>query len=547
MEKQANDVFAATADGLPAVTTSSSSSGSPVDRRRLYRKIDRHVMPLMFLCYLLQFLDKVSLNYSNVMGLQRDLGMGGQDFSWLATSFFIAYVAAEAPQAYLLQRFPVSRVLGVNVAVWGLLLCCSAATRSFRDLLAVRVLLGAAESCIAPSLVLVTSTWYTKRQACPRTGVWFCGVGTGQILGGLISFAAQHGGGGDGGPSSAGGGGGGFAGWRTMFLAIGAFNLLVAAAVLLLLPASVDDAIFLSPEEKDHVHTLLALDQGANGRRSLLRGAAVLEALADPAIWLLALVLTLTAIPAGAIVTFSATLISGFGYSPKEAALLNMPQGAVSVVATLLGTFAVLYKDGAAVPRWLSVVLLMVPTLVGGGLMSFFPGRTGALAGIYLINFTTAPTALVYSLVGANTSGYSKKVAANALMQVGFGIANIIGPQVSTNFLFWGFCITMVPISFFPLTYHQQTLLLLPPPSQTFQSRETPGYISAKITILAADGAAVVAVVLLRLLYGRRNRRNRAAREAQLASVARGETTVASLIEDEDLTDLSNPAFRYVY
>ncbi|KLU91081.1 hypothetical protein MAPG_09604 [Magnaporthiopsis poae ATCC 64411] len=372
MEKHGQDVFAAAAaDTLPS-SSSNSSGSSPVDRRRLYRKIDWHVMPLMFLCFLLQFLDKVSLNYSNVMGLQRDLGMGGQDFSWLATSFFVAFVAAEMPQAYLLQRFPVSRVLGCNVALWGLLLCCSAAARSFRGLLAVRILLGAAESCISPALVLVTSTWYTKRQACPRTGVWFCGVGTGQILGGLISFAAQHG------PSSS----SGFASWRTI--------------------------------------------------------------------------------------------------------------------------------GGAVVPRWLSIVLLMVPTIIGGALMSFFPGRAGALAGIYLINFTTAPAALVYSLVGANTSGYTKKVTANALMQVGFGLANIIGPQ-------------------------------------TFRSDEAPGYISAKITILASDAAAVVAVVLLRLLYGRRNRRTRAAREAQLASVASGETAVASLIEDEDLTDLKNPAFRYVY
>ena len=32
------------------------------------------------------------------MGLQKDLNMHGDDFSWLATAFFIAYAIAELPQ-----------------------------------------------------------------------------------------------------------------------------------------------------------------------------------------------------------------------------------------------------------------------------------------------------------------------------------------------------------------------------------------------------------------------------------------------------------------
>ena len=38
-----------------------------VDEKMLYRRIDRHIMPLMFFCYLLQFLDKVLINYANIV------------------------------------------------------------------------------------------------------------------------------------------------------------------------------------------------------------------------------------------------------------------------------------------------------------------------------------------------------------------------------------------------------------------------------------------------------------------------------------------------
>ncbi|KAK8090518.1 major facilitator superfamily domain-containing protein [Apiospora phragmitis] len=170
-----------------------ASLSEAVDRAQLYRKIDHRIIPLMFLCYFYQFLDKVAINYANVMGLQQSLGMRGQDFSWMATAFFLAYAVAEFGQAYLLQLFPVSKVLGLNVLVWGLVLCCSAAVHNYAGLVALRVLLGACEAVIVPALILVTSTWYTKLQACARTGLWYCSIGAGQIAGGLVGFAALHG------------------------------------------------------------------------------------------------------------------------------------------------------------------------------------------------------------------------------------------------------------------------------------------------------------------------------------------------------------------
>lgn len=114
------------------------------------------------------------------MGMTTSLNMAGQDFSWMATAFFIAYALAELPQAYLLQRFPVSKVLGANILLWGVVLCGSSGAQNYTGMVALRALLGAFEAIITPALVLVTSQWYTKKQACPRTGIWYCGLGAGQ-------------------------------------------------------------------------------------------------------------------------------------------------------------------------------------------------------------------------------------------------------------------------------------------------------------------------------------------------------------------------------
>jgi sugar phosphate permease len=114
------------------------------------------------------------------MGMTKSLAIHGQDFSWMATAFFIAYAVAEFPQGYLLHKFPVSKILGVNVLLWGVMLCCTAAAQDFADMVALRSLLGAFESIITPALVLITTQCYVKKQAAPRTGVWYCGLGLGR-------------------------------------------------------------------------------------------------------------------------------------------------------------------------------------------------------------------------------------------------------------------------------------------------------------------------------------------------------------------------------
>ena len=48
----------------------------------------------------------------------------------------------------LLHRFPVTKVLGVNVFFWGVILCCSAAAKNFAGMMVLRVLLGIMEAVI---------------------------------------------------------------------------------------------------------------------------------------------------------------------------------------------------------------------------------------------------------------------------------------------------------------------------------------------------------------------------------------------------------------
>lgn len=227
----------------------------------------------------------------------------------------------------------------------------------------------------------------------------------------------------------------------------------------------------------------LEADQAGTGPK-IFRLRSVLDPLLDLQTWLLVLLTLCITIPSGVITTFSAVLILSFGFNSKESALLNMPSGVVSILATMLSTWAIAKKA----PRWLSIIVLLIPALIGAALLSFMgvDRQGGSLAGIYLVNFVSdkhslsnvrtttdavqivAPLAIIYAWVGGNFVGYTRKVTGSAVVSAAFGVANIIGPQ-------------------------------------TYQQKDAPSYIPAKITLLAVVAAAMVVTLALRLLYGYRN------------------------------------------
>lgn len=85
----------------------------PADERCVLRKIDLIIMPAMTFVYFFQYLDKQTINYASIFGLNKDLGLTGQEFSWVVTIFYFGQLASEFPCLYLMSRFPVTRVVGI--------------------------------------------------------------------------------------------------------------------------------------------------------------------------------------------------------------------------------------------------------------------------------------------------------------------------------------------------------------------------------------------------------------------------------------------------
>jgi MFS family permease len=77
----------------------------------------------------------------------------------------------------LAQRYPLERVTGALVALWGMVLMCAAACTNFQGLYAQRFFLGFLESGIGPIRMLIVGGWYKKDEQAFRMGIWYCFTG----------------------------------------------------------------------------------------------------------------------------------------------------------------------------------------------------------------------------------------------------------------------------------------------------------------------------------------------------------------------------------
>lgn len=60
----------------------------PAEAKKVLRKIDGVVLPILFVIYFLQYIDKNAINFASVYGLEEGTNLHGQEYSWLATIFY---------------------------------------------------------------------------------------------------------------------------------------------------------------------------------------------------------------------------------------------------------------------------------------------------------------------------------------------------------------------------------------------------------------------------------------------------------------------------
>jgi hypothetical protein len=111
-------------------------------QRKLVRKIDLMVLPLLAVTYVLQYIDKQAMSYAAVFDLFTSTGISSDQYSWFASIFYLAYLVAEYPWVFAAQKWRMGKIVGGCVLAWGSVLMFTALCGGFGGLAACRFLLG---------------------------------------------------------------------------------------------------------------------------------------------------------------------------------------------------------------------------------------------------------------------------------------------------------------------------------------------------------------------------------------------------------------------
>ncbi|KEF59415.1 uncharacterized protein A1O9_04259 [Exophiala aquamarina CBS 119918] len=386
----------------------------PDEEKKLIRKIDLIILPLIAVNYAFFYIDKTTLSYAAIFGIREDLGLHGTQYSWLSSLFYFGFLAWAFPTNFLMQRLPLGKYVGANIFLWGFFLMLQAACNSFATLGVLRALAGAAEACSDPSFMLITQMWYTRREQPLRIGLWYTANGLGIALGGLLGYGIGH-------------IHGALASWRYEFIIIGALCCVWGIVIAVFMPDSPVTAKFLNDREKRITIQRLKTNQtGVENKH--LKWYQVVEAFMDIKLYLFFLLGTVCNMPNGGISNFGTLIIKGFGFSTLVTTLMQIPYG-VLIICSIL-TCVYLNDRFPNNNRCLFVLIFLCPNIAGAFGLRFVD--ESQRAGRYICYLLTGPYnaafVLILSLQIANTAGHTKKVVTNAVLFLGYCTGNIAGP-----------------------------------------------------------------------------------------------------------------------
>ena len=113
--------------------------------KKLMRKIDMRLIPLLIIMYLNNFIDRAALGQARLGTLEADLNMTGTDFNLAISILFVGYLTMQLPSNLLITRIRPSLYLGITMIVWGAVCASTAAVQNLGGLIAVRIFLGVTE------------------------------------------------------------------------------------------------------------------------------------------------------------------------------------------------------------------------------------------------------------------------------------------------------------------------------------------------------------------------------------------------------------------
>ncbi len=341
-----------------------------------FRKVARRLIPVLFLCYVMNYLDRINIGYAQLQ-MRTDLGFTDAIYGLGASLFFVGYFFVEVPSNLYLQKVGARKTFLRIMVLWGFTSAATLFVQTPMQFYVLRFLLGVFEAGFFPGVVLYLTFWFPAERRARVVALFMASIVVAGIVGGptsgwiLQNLNGWH----------------GMKGWQWMFLIEGLPSVLLGLVAFFRLADRPRDAKWLTPQERATVEEAVQ----RSGRDVATHAGGSLSALRDKRVYMFAFLYFAMSCGAYTLNFWMPSMIQGLGvYSPQQIGLFTaIPYTFAAIVMIWWGHhsdrsgerrwhFAVaavacavgLTSTTVTTHLWLSVALIAI---AGAGAISSFP------------------------------------------------------------------------------------------------------------------------------------------------------------------------------
>jgi sugar phosphate permease len=202
------------------------------------------LIPVVFITYSLAYLDRANFGFGAAAGMAGDLHISSSITSLLGSMFFLGYFFFQIPGTLYAANKSAKKLIFWSLILWGVFAAATGIISNIKVLIATRFMVGVAESAVLPSLLMLLSRWFTRKERSRANTLLMFGNPSCMLWMSIISGYLIH-----------------TVGWRWMFIWEGIPAVIWAFIWWKLIQDKPEKAVWLSQDQKDALEASLLKEQ----------------------------------------------------------------------------------------------------------------------------------------------------------------------------------------------------------------------------------------------------------------------------------------------
>ncbi|ORY26757.1 pantothenate transporter liz1 [Naematelia encephala] len=213
------------------------------EERVLVRKLDCTLLICLAFGYFMKNIDQGNLSNAYVSGLQVDLNITGNQYTYMGTIYNVVYCVMQVPSNLIVLKVRPSWWLAGCEIGWTIFTFAQAGAQTYQHMYVFRFFIGFFEASFQSLAFYVLGSWYTKSELAKRTSIFYIASPLGQAFA-SYAMAAVY---------TSMDRLAGLAGWRWLYIICGIMSAPVAVSVFFLVPdfPETTKAWYLTEQEKE--------------------------------------------------------------------------------------------------------------------------------------------------------------------------------------------------------------------------------------------------------------------------------------------------------